>query len=73
MRVASEEAGSKGNSYSQKARRQKPLALTAKGTPAPRGGDLEPPPRRTELNRVHSLSRKFRPSLSRKREITYSI
>jgi hypothetical protein len=32
------------NSYSQKARIQKPLALTTRGTPALGGGDVEPPP-----------------------------
>jgi hypothetical protein len=49
--------------------RQKPLALTARGTPAPGGGDVKPlpPPQRTELTEF-SLSRNFKPSLTRKKK-----
>jgi hypothetical protein len=53
------------NSYSLRARRQKPHGQTARGTQAPGGGDAKPPP---PANRVStellSLSRKCRPSLS---------
>jgi hypothetical protein len=45
------------NSYSLRARRQKPHGQTARGTQAPGGGDAKPPPpRRTGSQLSYSLS-----------------